>query len=89
MLNGMREDEVRQPTLLHARVRRFTSDQFERVDDPVFKTWKDTFSSVLIQVHDHEALRALEEECATEQALAPTGSRSSPGRGKEAAVEGQ
>ena len=88
MLNGMGADEVRPPTLLHASVRRFTAEQFERVDDPVLKTWKDTFSSVLIQVHDHEALRTLEEECATEEALTPTGSRSSPGKGMEAAVEG-
>jgi len=85
MLNGMEEDDVRQPSVLHARVRRFTAEQFQLVDDPVLQTWKDTFSSVLIQVHDHEALRELEEECATEEVLTPTGSRSSLGKGKEAA----
>ena len=85
MLTNMGDDEVRDPRLLQARVRQFAADQFERVDDPVLLTWKSTFPNVLIQAHDHESLRELDEECAAEDALVMTGTRSYSGKGKEVA----
>jgi len=38
MLNDIGEDEVKVLRLLQARVRRFTAEQFELVDDPVLQT---------------------------------------------------
>ena len=38
MLNDMSEEEVKVLRLLQARVRRFTAEQFELVDDPVLQT---------------------------------------------------